>query len=101
MEFPLNTLIECLNIFGTAVGSSSTGFGGSHANRQKWRKNADESDDDEREVDNDAGARRSRRSRRSAGVNGQIDHYFSGSDGKGTGMRMLYAGAGHPLTLLL
>jgi cell cycle checkpoint protein len=31
----------------------------------------------------------------------KIDSFFARTDGKGTGMRLSYAGAGHPLVLLL
>ncbi|KAF5386954.1 hypothetical protein D9615_001940 [Tricholomella constricta] len=87
-EVPLNTLIECLNIFGTA-GPASTN--GSNANKfKKWKKPGDDSDNDD---DGDRGGRGKSGSR-------AIDSYFNGSE-KGTGMRMTYAGAGNPLTLLL
>ncbi|KAF8061634.1 Rad1/Rec1/Rad17 [Lyophyllum atratum] len=88
-EVPLNTLIECLNIFGTA-GAASTNV--SSGNKyKKWKKageDSDHGDDDER-----GGRGRS-------AANRGIDTYFTGGSER-TGMRMTYAGAGHPLTLLL
>ncbi|OAX43811.1 Rad1-domain-containing protein [Rhizopogon vinicolor AM-OR11-026] len=83
LEIPLNTLIECLNIFGTAnISSSSTG-----SKHKKWRR-ADGGSDDER---GDEG--------QPPNVN-RLDQYF-GSNEKRTSMRLSYAGPGHPLTLLL
>ncbi|RDB24017.1 Cell cycle checkpoint protein RAD1 [Hypsizygus marmoreus] len=85
-EVPLNTLIECLNIFGTA-GSTSANV--TTSKFKKWKKAGDDSDND------DDGGRG-----RSAGGRG-IDSYFGGGSEKRTGMRLTYAGAGYPLTLLL
>ncbi|KAK0434060.1 Rad1/Rec1/Rad17 [Desarmillaria tabescens] len=85
-EVPLNTLIECLNIFGTAGGSNyNTPGGGRHT---RWKKVGDNDDGDERDDDDDGGR-------------GRIQQFFGGSSEKRTGMRMSYAGAGYPLTLLL
>ncbi|TFK46027.1 Rad1-domain-containing protein [Heliocybe sulcata] len=75
-EIRLNTLIECLNIFGTAGLSS-----GSKQQHKKPRNNIGDDDDDS---DRD----------------GPLDKFFQGNT-KGTGMRMSYAGAGYPLTLIL
>jgi len=86
-EIPLNTLIECLNIFGTAgtLSHSSTHDG---KKERKWKRAGDADEGgfgDERE-----------------GTRGPIDNYFRGSkDEKRTGMRMSFAGAGYPLTLLM
>ncbi|KAJ7168370.1 Rad1/Rec1/Rad17 [Mycena crocata] len=91
-EIPLNTLIDCLNIFGTA-GSSTAGAGGTTGKYKKWKRAGEDSDPEGDE--DDARGRRS-----SAGTARGIDQYFGGSD-KGTGMRMTYAGSGHPLTLLI
>lgn len=85
-EIPLNTLIECLNIFGTAGPASTTSTAGKY---KKWRKAGDDSDDDDGRSNgaNTSGAR-------------GIESYFGGSE-KRTGMRMTYVGAGYPLTLLM
>ncbi|KAG6865679.1 hypothetical protein C0991_000449, partial [Blastosporella zonata] len=86
-EIPLNTLIECLNIFGTAgapPANTGTKF-------KKWKKSGDDSDHDE---DDDRGGRGRSTAR-------GLDPYFSGSSEKRTGMRLTYGGPGQPLTLLL
>ena len=85
-EIPLNTLIECLNIFGTA-GPVSNSSANSISNMKKWRR----ADDDD-----DGGFGEEREGRR-----GPIDNYFGGKDEKRTGMRMSFVGAGYPLTLLM
>lgn len=86
-EVPLNTLIECLNIFGSAGTMSTTTI---NSNKyKKWKKASDDSDRDD---ENDG--------RGKGGTRG-IDSYFGGGSDKRTGMRMSYAGAGYPLTLLL
>lgn len=83
-EIPLNTFIECLNIYGSAGGST---IPNSDPKFRKW-KNDDQSDD---EQSDERGKKRSGRG---------LDQFF-GSSEKRTGMRMYYQGAGHPLTLLL
>ncbi|KAK0227976.1 Rad1/Rec1/Rad17 [Armillaria fumosa] len=85
-EVPLNTLIECLNIFGTAGGANYNASGSSRHTR--WKKVGHNDDGDDREDDDDGGR-------------GRIQQFFGGSSEKRTGMRMSYAGAGYPLTLLL
>jgi cell cycle checkpoint protein len=89
LEIPLNTLIECLNIFGTASTSSLSTF----SKLKQWKRADDNSDNEGNEHD---------APNRNRGVNGggRIDQYFSGSENR-TGMRLSYAGAGHPLTLLV
>ncbi|KAG6845217.1 hypothetical protein H0H87_012544 [Tephrocybe sp. NHM501043] len=86
-EIPLNTLIECLNIFGTA-GAPPTNTG---TKFKKWKKSGDDSDHDD---DDDRGGRGRNYAR-------GLDNFLSGSSEKRTGMRMTYAGPGQPLTLLL
>lgn len=94
-EIPLNTLIECLNIFGTAgamnamaASSGSSGGGGAPPNSKqakKWRRVGD--------GDSDGEGR--------AGGRG-IDAYFGPNAGeKRTGMRLSYPGVGYPLTLIM
>ncbi|KAF7294675.1 hypothetical protein MIND_01004500 [Mycena indigotica] len=90
-EISLNTLIECLNIFGTA-GNNSTAKQGRFT---QWKQ--DGGSDDEVDADEDDNARGKDRRRSTAKG---IDQYFGGS-GKGTGMRMSYPGSGYPLTLLI
>ena len=94
-EIPLNTLIECLNIFGTAGSmntmastSGSSGGGGAPSNSKqakKWHRVGD--------GDSDGEGR--------AGGRG-LEAYFGPSAGeKRTGMRLSYLGAGYPLTLIM
>ena len=94
-EIPLNTLIDCLNIFGTASAlnamatiSGSSGGGGAPSNSKqakKWRRVGD--------GDSDGEGR--------AGGRG-LDAYFGpGAGEKRTGMRLSYLGAGYPLTLIM
>ena len=73
-EIHPNTLIECLNIFGTSAISTSS-------KTKKWKQNAEDGG-------MDYGSDRT----------GPLDKYFPSSD-KGTAMRMSYGGAGYPLTL--
>lgn len=85
-EIPLNTLIECLNIFGTAGALPNFNTYNSKKERQ-WRR-----------VDDDEGGFGEERESRT----GPIDNYFSrGKDEKRTGMRMSFVGDGYPLTLLM
>jgi cell cycle checkpoint protein len=68
-EIPLNTLIECLNIFGTSSISTMS-------KTKKWKQSAEDGGAD---YDNDR--------------TGPLDRYFPPS-GKGTAMRMSYEGNG-------
>ncbi|KZT11577.1 Rad1-domain-containing protein [Laetiporus sulphureus 93-53] len=92
-EIPLNTLTECLNVFGTATASNSA------SNASRFRKWGDNGEDDEEEHLNQGGSGRNNPDPARGSGNGRIDQYF-GSD-KGTGMRLTYAGPGHPVTLLV
>ena len=83
----LNTLLECLNIFGTASGSG-TGF--LPGPRPAWSRPEDSDNEGEK------GDGRQQRN-----GNGRIDSFFPRASGKGTGMRLSYAGSGYPLVLLL
>lgn len=95
-EIPLNTLIECLNIFGTAGSSvSAAGSGGTSGKYKKWKRAGDDSD---QEGDHDGRGRR--HSNGTSSTKG-IDSYFGSTSDKGTGMRMTYIGSGYPLTLLM
>lgn len=73
-EIPLNTLIECLNIFGTSNVSTAS-------KTKRWKQGTEDGGID---YDNDR--------------TGPLDRYFP-SSGKGTAMRMSYEGTGYPLTL--
>lgn len=94
-ELPLGTLLECLNIFGSATLTP-----GSTA---KKKKEGDESNDgggtDGRSKDKGKG--RADADPAAAG-NARLDQWFApGGKGTGTGMRLSYAGPGHPLTLFM
>lgn len=64
-EIPLNALIECLNLFGTSSGLTTS-------KTKKWKQNAEDGGMD---YDNDR--------------TGPLDGYFP-SSGKGTALRMSY-----------
>ncbi|TFY65021.1 hypothetical protein EVJ58_g2227 [Rhodofomes roseus] len=88
-EVPLNTLIECLSIFGNAGSSSS------NTKHRLWHTgNSDQEDNQEEGSSNRANSRQNK-----GPANGRIDQYFGGD--KGTGMRLSYVGAGHPLTMFM
>ncbi|KAJ7460910.1 Rad1/Rec1/Rad17 [Mycena galericulata] len=95
-EIPLNTLIECLNIFGTAGSSASATGSGTAGKYKRWKRPGEDSDQEG--DDQDASGRR-----QSSGTGAArgIDSYFGSAAGKGTGMRMTYAGSGYPLTILM
>ncbi|KAJ8093604.1 checkpoint clamp complex protein Rad1 [Marasmius tenuissimus] len=98
-EIQLNTLIECLNIFGTAGGSGSSGSG----KHVQWKQSNEEqgSSDDEDGNDGGHGVEGKRRNKKGAqGGNTSLDLFFSKSERK-TSMRMTYLGNGFPLTLLI
>ncbi|KAF7768069.1 hypothetical protein Agabi119p4_7312 [Agaricus bisporus var. burnettii] len=83
-EVSLNTLIDCLNIFGTAGLATSTGG----SSNRRWKRPGEGSDHESGD-DHDARARANR-----------IEPFVGASE-KHTGMRMTYAGSGYPLTLLI
>ncbi|KII89284.1 hypothetical protein PLICRDRAFT_139696 [Plicaturopsis crispa FD-325 SS-3] len=89
-EIPLSTLIECLNIYGTASSTLSSTLSSS-AKHKKWRREHDDSGDE-----GGGGGRGGR----------GIEQYFTAGGGGGggekrTGMRLSFAGPGYPLTLLM
>ncbi|ESK88266.1 cell cycle checkpoint protein rad1 [Moniliophthora roreri MCA 2997] len=84
-EIPLNTLIECLNIFGTAGGSGSSSGG----KALQWKPPGQEADGSGDEADGEGRK-----------TNNTLDHFFGRSERR-TSMRMTYMGTGHPLTLLI
>lgn len=92
----LDTLLECLNIFGT--GSSFLSQASmENQKRKKWKHDSDDSDDGR----GNHGKGRGRRGGGPPKGNTTIDQFFWSSNEKKTGMRMTYAGSGHPLTLIL
>ncbi|PPQ67670.1 hypothetical protein CVT25_012698 [Psilocybe cyanescens] len=116
-EIPLNTLIECLNIFGTAgpatgnINSSSgaavdgdrgegagrrgRGRGGNRAGQGRgWPNRNEGNSDGENGEDRDGeGANPGQRG---------LDAYFgTGGSEKRTSMRLSYPGGGYPLTLII
>lgn len=87
-EIPLNTFIECLNIFGTAGPSTSSSGAGGKGGRGWHRPNGNNANADSDHED--------RGERRRDG----LDAYFGGQE-KRTSMRMSYMGAGYPLSLIM
>ncbi|KAG7086489.1 hypothetical protein E1B28_002438 [Marasmius oreades] len=98
-EIQLNTLIECLNIFGTAGGTGSSGSG-----KRVQLKQDDEEESSDNQGDNNErnGFRRQSNGRKKTGQGGNtsLDLFFNRSDRR-TSMRMTYLGEGSPLTLLI
>lgn len=91
-EIQLNALIECMNIFGSSSGSGSS-------NSAKVRRFLGGDDSDRETGTHDSGNTNGRGSKKDRHDGLRIDQYFGAE--KGTGMRMSYGGAGHPLTLLM
>ncbi|KAL1744267.1 Rad1/Rec1/Rad17, partial [Schizophyllum fasciatum] len=81
VEIPLATLLECLNIFGSA-GPGGAPSGTAH---KKWFRAEDGSGEE------DGGPRGGR----------GIEHYLGGASEKRTGLRLSFMGEGHPMVLLL
>lgn len=82
-EIQLHTLIECLNIFGTA-GPVALPASGMAAKPKRWRRHGDDEEPDDRNG------------------RGRLEmHFGQGGSEKRTGLRMTYSGAGYPLTLLM
>jgi cell cycle checkpoint protein len=90
-EIPLNTFLECLNIFGTAGPLPSTSNNPQH---KKWKKFGAESDQEN--IDD-----RGNNDDQNRGSRGRLDQFFLGGENRGTGMRMSYPAPGYPLTLLM
>ncbi len=90
-EIPLHTLMDCLNVFGTA----------GQAPGASAKKKKDGDDDDGPGGGGGGGGKKDKgkgRADADAG-NARLEEWFA--PGKGTGMRMSYAGPGHPLTVLV
>ncbi|KAI8999059.1 Rad1-domain-containing protein [Trametes punicea] len=86
-EIPLGTLMDCLNVFGTAglaLGAKKKSLHG---------------DGDDSDGGGGSASARTRTNGKDGAGNATLDEWFA--PGKGTGMRMSYAGPGHPLTLLV
>lgn len=79
LEFPLHTFIDSLSIFSTGPAPSVPE---GRAQNRRWVR------DRERAGDDDA-------------PRGRIEAYFGSTAGKTVGMRLSYAGEGHPLFLLV
>ncbi|KAN0115911.1 Rad1/Rec1/Rad17 [Russula decolorans] len=79
LEFPLRTFLDSLSIFST--GSASTASEGRAQNR-RWVRDREPGGDDDV-------------------PRGRIEAYFGATAGKTVGMRLSYAGEGHPLSLLI
>ncbi|EIW85499.1 Rad1-domain-containing protein [Coniophora puteana RWD-64-598 SS2] len=103
-EVPLNTLIDCLGIYGTANLTSLASSSGGPKHR-RWRRDGESGD----EGDGDGGRRggggggggRGRRDEAPSN-NSRIDAYFgAASNEKRTSARVSYGGPGYPLALLL
>jgi len=79
LEFPLRTFLDSLSIFST--GSAPAASEGRTQNR-RWVRDREPGGDDDV-------------------PRGRIEAYFSTTAGKTVGMRLSYAGEGHPLSLLM
>ncbi|KAG9318174.1 Rad1/Rec1/Rad17 [Chiua virens] len=95
-EIPLTTLIECLGIFGTANMSTHS----SGPKPKKWRREEDASDDDRGNTKGKGRDVQSNDPQQGNSARG-LEHFFGAGNEKRTSMRLLYAGPGYPLTLLL
>jgi cell cycle checkpoint protein len=95
-EVPLDALLECLNIFGSAAPSGS----GTYGNKPRWK--SDGNSDDENGPGGRRGGGRTVDLNVGNSTNGKLDHYFnSAPELRKTGMRMGYGGKGYPLSFLL
>ncbi|KAF9553821.1 Rad1-domain-containing protein [Agrocybe pediades] len=106
-EIPLNTLAECLNIFGTAgpvpsnsaSRSSGSGGGRGRGKGENGGRRYQRLNEANPENNNNEGGEEG-----AEGENGRgIDAYFDGKSGKAstTSMRLSYMGDGFPLTLII
>ncbi|PCH38411.1 Rad1-domain-containing protein [Wolfiporia cocos MD-104 SS10] len=94
-DIPLNIFIDCLNIFGTAGGSTIP----APSRKLRWKPpNTDENSDTEGNNQGPSNGGSNAQAKKDS-ANGRIDQYFASE--KGTGMRLAYAGQGYPLTLLI
>lgn len=79
LEFPLHTFIDSLSIFSSGQAPSvSEG----RAQNRRWMRDRENAGDDD-------------------APRGRIEAYFGATTGKSVGMRLSYAGEGHPLSLLM
>ncbi|KAI0293392.1 Rad1/Rec1/Rad17 [Russula brevipes] len=81
LEFPLHTFIDSLSIFSTGSAPGVSVSEGRTQNR-RWVRDRDRGGDDDV-------------------PRGRIEAYFGATAGKTVGMRLSYAGEGHPLSLLI
>ncbi|KAF5379886.1 hypothetical protein D9757_007177 [Collybiopsis confluens] len=89
-EIPLNTLLDLLNIFGTASGASSSKSG----RFKPLKSHDDESDEQESNAEGDGEGLQQGGKNKKSKAGGVF------SDRK-TGMRLTYMGPGYPLTLIV
>ncbi|KAF9265823.1 Rad1-domain-containing protein [Marasmius fiardii PR-910] len=98
-EIQLNTLIECLNIFGTAGGTGVAG--GKHVQLKQDDEDKSSDDGGDNNDANSGSGRRGKRGKKSGQRgNTSLDLFFNRSERR-TSMRMTYLGDGFPLTLLI
>ncbi|KAH9999066.1 Rad1/Rec1/Rad17 [Russula vinacea] len=79
LEFPLRTFLDSLSIFSTG---SATSASEGRAQNRRWVRDREQGGDDDV-------------------PRGRIEAYFGAAAGKTVGMRLSYAGEGHPLSLLI
>jgi cell cycle checkpoint protein len=79
LEFPLRTFLDSLSIFSTG---SATSASEGRAQNRRWVRDREQGGDDDV-------------------PRGRIEAYFGAAAGKTVGMRLSYAGEGHPLSLLM
>jgi hypothetical protein len=80
LEFPLHTFIDSLSIFSTGPAPTSVPEG--RAQNRRWVRDREHAGDDD-------------------AARGRIEAYFGSTAGKTVGMRLSYAGEGHPLCMLM
>ncbi|KAI0084004.1 Rad1-domain-containing protein [Irpex rosettiformis] len=95
-DINLSVLLECLNILGTAGPTTTNLKTNDKAHRFHGLGQGDGGNDNEP----GPSKRNGRKDDKDVAGNARLDQYFGGG-GKKTGMRLSYAGAGYPLTLLI
>ncbi|KAH8100252.1 Rad1-domain-containing protein [Cristinia sonorae] len=90
-EARLNTILECLNVFGSVGGGSLVSNTSKAKKNKRKHRNWHNGGGSDSDSDNGAGGRSNR--------SGRIEQYLGIQ--KGTVMRMSYMGPGHPLGLLI
>lgn len=95
-EVNLQTMIDCLNVFGTASATASSATAAKKHKYAGWDKPDQGGDDDRGEGSSSKGKGNANGS---VSRNGRIDQYMG--NGTGTALKMTYAGPGQPLVLHL